>query len=274
MKYSKPIYNELGDLYIGVEYGDTSEIYLSFLVNALNDAVLKRNFNGIIETVTSVRTLAIVYNPNIIRKDVLLQELYEIQSTGELESLTELPSRIIRIPIWFNDPWSDECAKAHGVENNLEYLSNLNDVSIEELICMYTGTQYWVAGTAFLIGTFGALPLDAGRITLDVPKWRSPRKWTYERTLTAAGDSLALFSIKAAGGFQMIGRTPIEIYDPMQKNPIFKNDPALVKPTDRIEYYEISEKEYYKIRREVENGTYKYEIEDGVLGLEQIQKMP
>ena len=264
VRFEKPYYRDLGDLYIGVEYGDTSDLSLSFRVNALNLAIKKRGVEGIVETLSTVRSLGIVYNPFTIEKRRLIEELKLIEVRENLDELTELPSRLIKMPVWFNDPWSDECARAHGVENNLQFIARSNGVSVDKVVRVYTSTSYWVAGVAFLLGTFACVALEPQKITLNVPKCNVPRKWTYERGVTIAGASVGVHSIRAPGGFQLAGRTPIDTYDPEQRNPIFKEDPILVKATDRIEFYPIPEIEYHRIRREVEEGTYHYEVEEGV----------
>ncbi len=158
----------------------------------------------------------------------------------------------------------DDCAKAHGVENNLQYIARLNDVTIEEIIRIYTSTRYWIAGTAFLLGTFGCVALEPQKINLNVPKWTVPRKWTYSGGVTVAGASASIHSVRAPGGFQMVGRTPIDIYDPQQKNSIFKENPIMARATDRIEFYPISGPEYHRIRGKVEAGIYDYEVEEGI----------
>lgn len=150
------------------------------------------------------------------------------------------------------------------MENNLEFVARSNNVSIDEVIRIYCSTQYWIASTAFLLGTAGGVALQPEKITINVSKWTVPRKWTYERMVTIAGHSAAVHSIRSPGGYQLIGRTPIDIYDPQQRNPVFKTHPVLFKATDRMEFYPISEVEYHRVRREVEEGTYNYEVEDGI----------
>lgn len=264
VRFDKPIYRDLGDLYIGVEYGDTPDLPLSFKVNALNLALKKKELEGIVETLPTVRSLGVVFDPRKIEKRRLIQVLKGIETEENLDELTELPSRLIKVPVWFNDSWSDECARAHGVENNLEFVAKLNGVSADEVIRVYTSTRYWIASVAFLLGTFGCVALDPQKITLKVPKWTTPRKWTYERSVTIAGTAASIHSVRAPGGFQLIGRTPIDIYDQQQRNPIFNEDPILVKATDRVEFYPISEPEYHRIRRQVEEGAYQYEVEEGI----------
>lgn len=274
VRYKEPVYRDLGDLYIGVEYGDTSELTMNFKVNALNIAIKQRGIEGIVETIPTARSLAIVYNPLKIEKRRLIDELKKIEVEENLDGLTELPSRIIKIPVWFNDPWSDECVKAHGGENNLEFIAKTNGTKVDEVIRIYTSTKYWISGVGFLLGTFGCVPLEPQKIILKAPKWNVPRKWTPERTVAVAGISIAVHSIVSPGGYQLIGRTPIDIYDPLQKNPIFKGNPVLVKAGDRVEFYPISEAEYHRIRREVEEGTYNYEVEEGIYHLSDYKSGP
>jgi allophanate hydrolase subunit 1 len=146
--FDKTFYRDLGDLYIAVEYGDTSDIALSFKVNALNLAIKKREIRGIVETLPTVRSLGIIFDPLKIEKRRLIQVLKGIETAENLDELTELPSRLIKVPVWFNDSWSDECARAHGLENNLQFVAKLNGVSVDEFIRVYTSTRYWIAGTA------------------------------------------------------------------------------------------------------------------------------
>jgi allophanate hydrolase subunit 1 len=60
----------------------------------------------------------------------------------------------------------------------------------------------------------------------------------------------------------MVGRTPLLIFDINQKNPAFKDSPALFRPGDRIRLIPLSgEKEYLQIEKNVD--SYPYEIEEG-----------
>jgi urea carboxylase len=264
MIYKETAFRTAGDRYLVVEYGDTAEIELSFRVIALNIAVKKKNIPGIIETMPTARSLGIVFNPFKIKKEELIAKIKEIE--GEMKEITELPSRIIKIPVWYNDPWSRECAKAHNVPNNIEYVAEINKMTVEDVIKVHSCCDWWVTAVGFLPGTFGSYPLDS-KMTLTAPRYKSPRTWTPDRTLVLGGRSSAMHSVVSPGGFQMLGRTPIDIYDPKQSNPVFRKDPVLVKVGDRLRFLPIGEAEYNEIRRKVEEGTYRYEIEEGVYRL-------
>lgn len=62
VRFEKPFCRDLGDMYIAVEYGDTTDLPLSFRVNALNLAIKKRGLKGVVETLPTVAALAIVYD--------------------------------------------------------------------------------------------------------------------------------------------------------------------------------------------------------------------
>jgi hypothetical protein len=58
----------------------------------------------------------------------------------------------------------------------------------------------------------------------------------------------------------MIGRTPVKMYEPEQRNPAFKRSIQLARVGDRIRFYPIGEDEYFQIDKEVQEGTYRYRI--------------
>lgn len=60
------------------------------------------------ETIPTIHALGIIYNPFKIEKQFLIEELEKIEVEENLDELKKLPSRLIRIPVWFNDPWSAE----------------------------------------------------------------------------------------------------------------------------------------------------------------------
>ena len=96
------------------------------------------------------------------------------------------------------------------------------------------------------------------------PLYRTPRTWTHSRLLNFGGNTSTIYPFRTPGGGQLFGRTPINIFEPRQKNRAFANGPVLAKAGDRHRYVSITQEEYYEIRAAVEDGTYDYAIEDDV----------
>jgi urea carboxylase len=266
MFYERPVYRPLGDMFVGVEFGDELHLALNFMVIALDLSLKRQPIRGVTEMVPTNRTLMIAYDSTIIRQADLIRALQERES--EVTTLRRLSSRVVAIPVWYNDPWSQECARAHGMPNNMEYLAELNGTTVDGIIQLHSGVEWWVSSVGFQPGTYQALPLDPG-FTVSAPKYPRPRKRTPARILCQAGKVTSFYPVASPGGYQLLGRTPIELYDPQQRNDVFKDGPVLPIVGERHRYLPINEAQYHEIRQQVERGDYRYDIRDGEYSLDE-----
>lgn len=257
-------FRSLGDLELCVEFGDRLDLALNFKVLALNRALESLGTTGIRETVPTHRSLGVVYDPLVIHRRDL--EILISNALAGLAELTEFPSRLVTIPIWYDDPWSQECARAHGVENNIDYLARTNGIDREEVITRHSEVLHWVAAVGFQPGTYQAVPL--GEMSLSGPKYERPRKWTDPGIVCLAGSITSYYPVRSPGGYQLLGRTPIDLFDPARRNPVFAAGPVLPKVGDRHRYVPIDAEEYHAIRAQMVAGEYRYQIENGVHRLE------
>lgn len=265
MVYPEPVCRPLGELYLTVEFGDELSLPLNFRVIALDRALRAQPVPGVMETIPTTRSLGVVYDPFVITREGLAVRLRELaREAGEIR---DVPSRHVTIPIWYNDPWSQECAAAHGAPNNLELLAEINGLTVDDVIRTHAGGDHWVSAVGFTPACYQALPLDPSR-ALTAPKYQRPRKWTPERILCIAGQLTSFYPIASPGGYQLLGRTPVELYDPAQRNPAFADGPVLPRVGDRHTYVPIDEAAYHAIRSEVEAGTYRYDIRDDTYALD------
>jgi urea carboxylase len=258
------VFHALGDLELCVEFGDRIDMALNFRVLALDRALKDAKVDGVRETVPTHRSLGVVYDPARIRRRDLEREICELLE--ELPALTEFPSRLVVIPIWYDDPWSAECARAHGVDNNIGYLAEIHGISREEVVSRHSGTLHWVGAVGFQPSTYQAVPL--GEMGLSAPKYERPRKWTDPSTVCLAGIITSYYPVRSPGGYQLLGRTPLDLFDPFQRNRAFADGPVLPRVGDRHQYVPIGGEEYHAIRAAVEAGRYEYQIEEGVHRLE------
>jgi KipI family sensor histidine kinase inhibitor len=264
--YTEARYRALGDLYLTVEFGDELSLPLNFRVIALDGALRARAVAGVTETIPTNRSLGIVYNPVTVTRQELVARLRELEH--EVQEIEALPSRHCTIPIWYDDPWSRECAAAHGAPNNVELLAEINAMTAREVVRTHSGTDHWVSAVGFTPACYQAMPLDPSK-ALTAPKYQRPRRWTPERILCIAGQLTSFYPVRSPGGYQLLGRTPLELYDPLQRNPAFAEGPVLPRVGDRHTYVPIDEAEYWDIRREVEAGTYRYQISEETFSLSQ-----
>ncbi|MFQ5997916.1 MAG: allophanate hydrolase subunit 1 [Candidatus Bathyarchaeia archaeon] len=263
MIYKETVFRPQGDANVLVEFGDEPSLLLSFRVVSLNSQIKARKILGVTETVVTTQSISVSYNPRKISYGKLISEIRKLSE--EIKEYDSLPSRSITIPIWFDDPWSKDCAHAHldywqheDCSSNFEFMAKQNNLSIDEIIRKITTTDWWVTIQGFTPGLFGALPLDP-TYTLTVPSYIKPRIWTHERLFTILGKYTWIYTIRSPGGGQLLGRTPWNLYEPQQLNKIFKKSPVLVRVGDHIRYRPITEEQYWKTREQVEMGNYDYE---------------
>jgi KipI family sensor histidine kinase inhibitor len=251
------VYRPLGDRYIGVEFGDEAELSLNFKVLALAERVERERVAGVVDVIPSLRQLAVVLDPEITTHARLQAALAEIvDDLGEVEAL---PSRRLRLPCWYDDPWGAAIARRYGVQKNIEFVAEQNGLSVEEVIEKHTGTDFWVVCVGFTPGCYFSFPLDEGK-RMVAPKWKTPRDYTPARMLALAGFSTGAYPVASPGGYQLLGRLAANIYEPVPRNSAFPADGVLLRAGDRIRYFAVDALGYDEIWTAVEAGQYDYDV--------------
>ena len=196
--------------------------------------------------------------------DVVAEVTALFHAVGPLDGL-ELDSRIFYLPIRYFDPWTrecydDYCAKIAPKERDPELVARLNGLAdLAQLARVHSGTDYWVAALGFYPGLVSLMPLDP-RCRLTAPKYDPPRTWTYKGTIGIGGALCSIYPDRTPGGYQMIARTPVPIWDPAQRLAAFAQSLALFRPGDRVRFIPASAEEYDHVAAQVEAGTYLHNV--------------
>jgi urea carboxylase len=94
-----------------------------------------------------------------------------------------------------------------------------------------------------------------------VPKYNPTRTWTAEGAVGLGGPCYAIYPVESAGGYQLFGRS-LPVYDLEGRNAIFKQNPLLLRPGDRVSFERVSEEELLSIWEDVRADRYRYRIEE------------
>jgi KipI family sensor histidine kinase inhibitor len=257
MIYEKPVFRSLGDCYLAVEFGDEADLLLNFRVLALADALQRAAIPGVIEIIPSFRELGIVFDRFETDHNALRDVVASIQKT--VADVQKLPSRLVELPVWYDDPWSADLAKRFNVQKNIDFVAEANGITVDEVINRHTGTDYWVVCVGFTPGCYFSIPLDASK-WLKSPKYKTPRSYTPARLIALAGFSTGAYPVASPGGYQVIGRLAVNIYEPNSKSSAFPDDGVLLQAGDRLRYYNVGALEYDDIWNAAQDGTFKYRI--------------
>lgn len=254
-----------GDEYLFVDFDLDMSLEVNFKVLAVCQEIERRQIRGIIEVCPANSSYLIHYRPEDLPPHKLLALLKDLEhKAGEIKSLS---SRLVDIPVFYDDPWTKECAKRFADRHqdpsvtNLEYITKINGLSsVQEFIAAHSGKPYWISMIGFVPGTAWGYQMVERRHALQAPKYVSPRTDTPERTVSHGGVFMAIYPVRGPGGYQLLGITPVPIYDPKRRLIDLAERYILAKAGDRWKLRPIEMDEFEAIRKEVEAGTYRYKI--------------
>tara|TARA_B100000676_G_C18084033_1_gene853524 strand:+ start:1573 stop:2442 length:870 start_codon:yes stop_codon:yes gene_type:complete len=263
--YNEPKFLTGGDRYLLIEFGNEMNLDLNFLAQGLASVILEQEINGIIETAPCFASMLVHYDPDIISKTDLVQELKNlINSLGSTNEI-ELQSRLFYFETMYLDPWTKECIEDYSQkitkkEYDPDFVARINGLEDRHhLVRVHSSTEYWVASLGFWPGLPFLQPLDP-RSIMTAPKYNPPRTWTPQGTIGMGGSASGIYPVATPGGYQLFGRIPIPIWDPEKRFDAFEGNIVLFRPGDRIKFVPCSLEEFKDIEYRVNSGTYVYNI--------------
>ena len=254
-----------GDEYLLVVFSEAMDLTVNFRLLAICREIEQRQLSGVIEVCPANASYLVHFAPEKVHPDELIRYLKEIEN--EVVSADTLSSRLVDIPVLFDDPWTNECAKRFSDRHqdpsvsNLEYLMRLNGYeSKEAFIDAYCDRPFWISMVGFVPGTAWCYRMCPPGEAIQAPKYIRPRTDTPERAVAHAGVFLCIYPVQGPGGYQMIGISAVPVYDPEERLPDLKGRYILARPGDRWQFRPINMEEYETIRHQVETATYRYKI--------------
>jgi inhibitor of KinA len=138
---------------------------------------------------------------------------------------TPLEQRAVRIPVCFASPFAPD----------LEELAGQKNLSVADLVQIFITPAYTVYMIGFLPG-FAYMGKVDSRIA--APRKSSPRQNVAAGSVGIAGEQTGIYPLDSPGGWNIIGRTPVPLFNKAEK------DPVLLRPGDSVTFYPITENEF------------------------------
>jgi len=221
--YPETISRLMGDRGLLLEFGDEIGSEVNEKVRRMALAIQAEAMKGILETVPTYRSLLIVYDPLILSIDDLKKRLKKLE-----DGLRQTPfpePKLTRIPVVYGDPYGPD----------LDFVAQYHRISHDQVIQLHCSKPYFIYMIGFMPGYpyMGELP-DA----LVTPRLKTPRLLVPAGSVAIAQKQTGIYSMDSPGGWQILGRTPVKLFDPERKSP------ALLMMGDLVQFYPISEKEF------------------------------
>jgi inhibitor of KinA len=221
--YPKTHFNLMGDRGLLLEFGDEISPEVNEKVRRMALAIQAKAIEGIIETVPTYRSLLIIYNPLILSIDDLKKRLIQIENGLQQTPFPE--PKLTQIPVVYGG--------AYGPD--LEEVARYHQISPQEVIRLHCSKPYFIYMIGFMPGYPYMGELPGALIT---PRLKTPRLSVPAGSVAIAQKQTGIYPMESPGGWQILGRTPVKMFDP-EKDP-----PALLQMGDLVQFYQIGEKEF------------------------------
>ena len=259
-----------GDEHLFVEISESMSLPAFFKGMAICSELRRRVQAGEIAGVTEIcpanAAYLVRFDPDLIAPDALQAVLEGIEA-GIGEADLRLSTRIVEIPVLYNDPWTHETLmrfrERHQdpASTDIEYAARINGLdSVDAFIAAHSGAPWFVSMVGFVAGLPFLFQMVERERQLEVPKYLSPRTDTPRLTLGHGGCFSCIYSVRGAGGYQMFGVTPAPIFDPAQRLPYLKELMVFFRPGDIVKWKPIDRAEYDRQVAQVEAGDYSLRI--------------
>jgi len=232
-------YLPAGDKVIVVEFGNEINQAINHKVMALYQAINSCDIEGIEELIPTYRSLMVQYNPSKVVYKELINRLKELSEDLDQEIKTK--QRIIEVPVIYGQEFGPD----------IEFVASHNNISVDEVIQIHTSQDYLI----YMLGFTPGFPYLGGMSDkIETPRLETPRNKIPVGSVGIAGKQTGIYPIESPGGWQLIGRTPITLYDP------YREPPILMQAGDFIRFVSVGLKDYRQIETQVAENTYSLKI--------------
>lgn len=231
-------YLSAGDSALIVEFGNTIDKSLVNAVASLRAHVTQlqesKQLPGVLETVPSFRSLAIIIDPLLTSIDTVQQSLEKHPISTHIENAQAASAW--RLPVCYHKefgPDIDSVAKATGLSSN-------------EVIATHNQTQYQVYLLGFQPG-YGFL--GDTNPALHLPRRTEPRVRIPKGSVAIAMKLTCVYPWESPGGWHLLGQCPVPMFDAAAARP------TLLSPTDTVRFEPVSPTEFETLKNDCERGT-------------------
>jgi len=213
----------MGDHGLLLEFGDEISREINEKVRRIALAIQADDMEGIVEMVPTYRSLLIIYNPVILPIEDLKKRLERIEAGLQRTPFPE--PKLTRIPAVYGGVYGPD----------LEEVAKYHQISPEKVIQLHCSKPYLI----YMIGFMPGFPYMGELLQeLITPRLKTPRLLVPKGSVAIAQRQTGIYSMESPGGWQILGRTPMELFAP-EKDP-----PALLQMGDLVQFHQISEKEF------------------------------
>ena len=224
----KPTISPVGDRAISIDFGQVIDPTINRHIRQTIERIKELQLEGIIELVPTYCALLVEYDAMLYSYSEICNIIEPTLEEGMTNTTNELVT-VVEVPTVYGGEFGPD----------LSFVASHNHLSEDEVISIHSGTDYLVYMLGFIPGFTYLGGMDSRIAT---PRLSSPRTLIPAGSVGIAGEQTGTYPSDSPGGWQIIGRTPVTMYD------MSKAQAALLKAGDYVRYVPIDESEFHRIK--------------------------
>ncbi|WKY80003.1 5-oxoprolinase subunit PxpB [Leuconostoc lactis] len=215
-----------GDTSINVVFENVISETISHQVLTIAKLVESQHINGLLDIIPAYRAVTFVFDPLVI-DIVAFQDFLRAQLEQQLNIDTSSDSRLYHVPVLYDET----------VGLDLLEVAKYHDLTVADVIRLHTSHTYRIYMLGFLPGFAYLGGLDK---KLHTPRKETPRLRIPAGSIGIAGQQTGYYPVVSPGGWQIIGQTPLVVFD--------ANRPEInFRAGDRVQFYAIDKREFQQL---------------------------
>ncbi|KRM95128.1 allophanate hydrolase 2 subunit 1 [Liquorilactobacillus aquaticus DSM 21051] len=224
----------VGEQSLNIVFPEVIDAAENRAIQSLARALLDTD-EGIIATIPAYHTLTVNFDAFRTSFTELTNKIENVIKNHALLKNDD-KKHIIELPVCYDEEF--------GID--LEAVIKYGKTTFEELVRLHTETPYLIYMMGFMPG-FAYMGSVSEKIAMS--RLKNPRAKVPAGSVAVAGKQTGMYPIEAPGGWRILGRTPVKLYDPAHPEPRYHAG-------DHIKFTAISKKDYYYIQKLDLKGSY------------------
>lgn len=230
-----------------VEFGSEIDSVVNTQVHRLAKILTFKMPENVLEVVPTYRSLMVYFDPLVITREALQEDIARYLPELEADVAAGNTTRIITIPVSYGGEFGPD----------LEFVARHNSLTEDEVVAFHASIPYLVYMLGFTPGFpyLGGMSERIAAPRLDMPRVKIPAG-----SVGIAGKQTGIYPVESPGGWRLIGRTPLTLFNPAAESPF------LFTAGDYLQFAAIALEEYRAIEEQVASGSYAPQIRSVVIG--------
>lgn len=233
-----------GDSALIVFFGDAIDPAVNRNIGKALKAIAERHIEGLVELVPTYGTILVVYDPLKADYETMKEQMAFLTGMTPAAEEEGEEGAVLEIPVCYGGVFGPD----------LDHVAEVNGLTPEEVVGIHSKPAYLV----YMVGFTPGFPYLGGMDErIATPRLLSPRERIPAGSVGIAGHQTGVYPLESPGGWQIIGRTPVTLFDP-EKDP-----PALLSAGMRIRFKPVDQTAYEAMKARGEKGGEAYDPVQG-----------